>query len=531
MTLLLLALGCGPVENGPPITVSIAPAEPVQGRDALVCETAASRVHWLVDGAPVPAVSGKEVPAETTRLGREWTCVADVRPVKVEATVTARPLGGNVLVFLIDDIGVDKVAVYDQLDDAPPQTPVIDGLADTGIRFHRAWSAPVCSPTRATLLTGRYGRRTGLGRIIDEEAPNQILAYEEIFVPEMLAYSDLAYATAMTGKWHLAWLRPRYLDHPSAGAGFAYHTGSMDNLGRAIVPDGEPRGYWHWENNANGSIVYRDRYATDYTVEQAVGLTENMPEPWFLYVPFNGAHVPYHEPPAEYVYTPPVDDSSPELFRAMVESVDIAIGNILDGMPADVRERTTVFVIGDNGTAQASTLPEVEFAKGSVLEPGIRVPFVVNGHGVETVGVSHALVNTVDLFDTIAAMTGADLGRMDAELEGLPRDSKSFLPVLADLEAGARTLNYAEYFTPNGPGPYEQSFRAVTDGRFKLVDVQGGPFAGSLLFDLDGAGEAVDLLAEGPLDPEAQAAYDALDLAMLGYVEDLVYDAPFEVPP
>lgn len=523
MSGLLFLLGC----PSPEPTVEIRPASPVQGRDALFCVTEASEVTWRVDGVAVSGDGdGRSIAAERTREGREWTCTATERDVSVSTSVTAEPLASNVLLFLLDDIGVDKIGVYDQLDDAPPQTPVIDGLAADGIRFHRAWSAPVCTPTRATVLTGRYGRRVGLGRIIDQEAPNHILAYEETFIPEMLRYAPEPVAASMTGKWHLAWIRPRYLDHPSAGAGFEYHSGSMDNLGRAVVPDGDPRGYFHWENNVNGSLIYRDRYATEFTVEQAVGLTQNMPEPWFLYVPFNGAHIPYHTPPDDYVYTPPADESSPELFRAMVESIDIAIGNVLDGMEPDVRARTTVFVVGDNGTAVASTLPELEFAKGSLLESGVRVPFIVQGHGVEQTGVSDTMVHTADLFDTVAAIMGADLEAMDAEPGALPRDSQSFLPVLADLDAPGRDTLYSEWFDPNGPPPYDQDWRTVTDGRFKLLVLSNTEESIQLLYDLESDPDELNDLLEAPLSAEAAAAQSDLQARLDALEADLIYDSP-----
>lgn len=518
----------GPSDTPPPRVpeVRIEPAGAISGLQPLTCVTDASAFRWEVDGRAW--ATGGSIAAEDTRAGRSWSCIAGTLPAEQEvtATVELEPLGSNLLVFLVDDIGIDKVGVYGALDDAPPQTPVIDGLAAEGVRYHRAWATPVCSPTRATLLTGRFGRRTGLGRIIDEDRPNQILSYDETFVPEMLAWAPSTYSTAMVGKWHLAWLRPQYLDHPSAGAGFEYHAGSMDNLARSVVP-AVGRGFYFWEENLNGTLSFREIYATRRSVQQATDLTHAMPEPWFLYVPLNGAHVPYHRPPDDLVYTPAADDSSPELFRSMVESIDIAIGQVLDGMDPLVRERTTIFVIGDNGTAQNSTLPRVdgEDAKGSVLEGGVRVPFIVAGKGVTARGVSHQLVHTVDLFDTIAAITGADLDAMDATEATLPRDSVSFLPTFADLEAPTRAFNYDEAFRPNGPGPYTQSDRAVTDGRFKLVTREGDVNA-EFFFDLDSPdGEEVDLFA-APLSDEAAAAEALLRQELQRLVADLVYDSP-----
>ena len=494
--------------------VRIEPENPVWGMHDLHCVSDADEVRWEVDGTPF---EGEVVPADAVRQGRTWTCFAGDNSV----SVTPEPLGSNILLFLLDDIGVDKIPVYDALDDAPPQTPVIDGLANEGIRFHRAWSTPVCSTTRSTIMTGRLGRRTGLGRIIDDERPHHILSYDETFIPEMLEFSPLDYDTAVVGKWHLAWIQSQYLDHPGVGAGFDYFAVSMDNLSRAINPV-PGRGYFLWEENHNGTDVYRDVYATRRTINQATDLTWNMAEPWFLYVPFNGAHIPYHNPPEELVYTAAVDNSDPERFRAMVESIDIAIGEVLDGMDPDIRARTTVFVVGDNGTAKASTLPELQFAKGSVLESGVRVPFIVAGKGVEAGGVATGMIHTADLFETIAAISGADIPAMDARPEALPRDSKSFLPVFANVEAPTRAFNYTEWFRPNGPGPYAQSDRAISDGRYKLA-IREGAINEEFLFDLED--ESVDLF-ESPLSQEALAASTALRAELDRLAEELVYDSP-----
>lgn len=529
MWLMLLSCdGAGTIE--PPATppappeVAILPDAPVWGRDPLVCETDGVEVRWEVDG--VAWEGGATVPADATRAGRTWTCTAvSAEGATANASVEPAPLASNILLFLLDDIGVEKVQVYGRPDDAAPQTPVIDGLAAEGVRFHRAWSTPVCSTTRSTIMTGRWGRRTGLGRIIDDDRPDHILAYDELFVPEMLAYAPDDYSTAMVGKWHLAWIEPQYVDHPSAGAGFDFHAGSMDNLGRSVLPSPQPRGYFFWEENFDGELTFRDVYATRRTINVASQLTHTMPEPWFLYVPFNGAHVPYHDPPDDLVYTPAADDSDPERFRAMAESIDIAIGQILDAMDPQVRAQTTVLVVGDNGTAKDSTLPRLPFAKGSVLEPGVRVPFVVAGNGVTARGVSHALVHTSDLFTTIAAIAGVDLDAMDAAEQALPRDSASFLPALADVDAPGRAMLYTEAFRPNGPGPYDQSDRAVTDGRFKLA-IREGVLTGEFLFDLESPEEEGLNLYDQPLSAEAAEADERLR-AELGRLEgELVYDSP-----
>jgi arylsulfatase B len=522
----LVLLSCtepDPVE--PTVRPSILPVDAVQGRDALTCVGPPGPVRWTVDGAPVDGdePGGRRIAADRTRLGREWRCEAGTGSQVTSATTRVEPLLGNVVVFVLDDVGVEKIGAYGQLDDAPPHTPVIDGLASTGIRFDRAWAAPVCSPTRAALLTGRHARRTGIGWLVDDGTSPEILAYDETFIPEMLAWSDTPYAAAMTGKWHLARLAADNADHPSVGAGFAYHSGPLDNLERAVQVQA-PRNYFHWENNQNGDLQVSWTYATRHTLTQAAELTRAMPEPWFLYVAFNAAHIPYHDPPDDLVYAPAVDASAPERFRAMTESADIAIGRVLDGMGPDLRARTTIFVIGDNGTAADSRLPAGGPAKGSISERGIRVPFIVHGHGVRSPGVSNALVHVVDVFDTVAAIAGADLTAMDAA-GALPRDARSLLPVLGDLAAPVREVNYADVFLPNGPPPYLLAQRAVTDGRYKLV--ADHPTGARHLFDLGSDPEEQTDLFDAPPD-DALPRLQALERALAAYGEQLVYDAPLQ---
>ncbi|MCB9675282.1 MAG: sulfatase-like hydrolase/transferase [Alphaproteobacteria bacterium] len=175
----------------------------------------------------------------------EPTPELSVAPVPVEAPVPPEPeeplpRGGNVLVLLIDDVGVDKVGAYGG--GYAARTPRIDALASQGIRFTNAYAAPMCSPSRAILLTGRYGRRTGIGTITEKESNGSELPLDAVTIPEALDFATGAtWTNAAIGKWHLA--GPAAADwktHPNR-QGFDWFVGTRGN------PEyKEGRGYFHW---------------------------------------------------------------------------------------------------------------------------------------------------------------------------------------------------------------------------------------------------------------------------------------------
>ncbi len=168
----------------------------------------------------------------------------------------------NVLLVLLDDAGVDKVSSYGMHPDAPP-TPHIDALAAEGQRFTQAWAYPVCSPTRAALLTGQHVRRYGIGsRLLPNEDALELKAADTLSLAEMVA--EVGYDTSFVGKRHLSSgrLGEAGYDHPTAH-GFAWSEGSLANL---VASMGEPendRGYTYWEELRSGCATWRTRYATD----------------------------------------------------------------------------------------------------------------------------------------------------------------------------------------------------------------------------------------------------------------------------
>ena len=187
----------------------------------------------------------------------------------------------NVLVVLIDDVGVDKLQLYGS--DLAPPTPTLDRLAAEGMRFDRAYAAPVCSPTRGILLTGNHPSRNELGWIVDTGNREGMLPLEAVTIPEALPDE---WSNSAVGKWHLAGpSAEHYLDHPNL-SGFDWYAGSPGNP--AYAGDG----YYNWDRNENGVITESPVYMTTDTVDTALERIATLEEPWFVYVAFNAAHGP-----------------------------------------------------------------------------------------------------------------------------------------------------------------------------------------------------------------------------------------------
>jgi arylsulfatase A-like enzyme len=399
----------------------------------------------------------------------------------------------NVVLIVLDDIGVDRVGAYGE---APagavePCTPNLDALAANGLLFRNCYADPLCSPTRAQILTGRHGFRTGVGQLVDASGSRSGLsATFERTLPEILG----TYDSSLVGKWHLGNASLDGLDHPLR-SGFRYYSGSMYNLGVGPVDYGNgaldctpfgPLGYYNWvktENVGPGQLGQScsSTYATTDTVDDAVASLFAMQEPWFLQVNVNAAHLPPELPPPALCPNPGTcatqycqigTPSVAEALDAMVEALDRELGRLLASVQS-VDPDAYILVISDNGSdpnaargAQGSCFGP-DRSKGTLFQGGIRVPLIVAGPSVVP-GECTNLVQATDLFATIA-----DLTHSAATAE----DSVSFEPYLRGRLTPRRAYAYSELFTPNFVSPDKTSalfqprahLRAVIDGHYKLI--------------------------------------------------------------
>lgn len=449
----------------------------------------------------------------------------------------------NILVILGDDMGVETLASFG-VGTQTPRTATLDALAERGVRFTNMWSQSMCSPTRATILTGRYGFRTGVGGPTGDNVargpmpepppvPAGVVEFgmgagmgmgmgftftgvadggrwgierDEFTLTQALsAGPGPGYDKAAIGKWHLSDVRNGWQDHPNL-VGFDHFSG----LVRCC-----PESYFAWVHLENGEFSTRTGYAVTDKVDEAIewlGDPSGRDKPWFLWLAFNTPHTPIHMPPRDLLQSDYSDfeeadaeQQDPRFFDAMIEAMDTEIGRLLDHIGPDVLGDTYVLFIGDNGTGSNAVREPFRpgYAKGTLYNGGIHVPFMIAGPGVASGAVSDALVNTADLFATLLELAGIDSA--EAVPAGITVDSVSLVPYLSDPgRESIRQWVYADSFTTDAG--VESGAYTMRNQRYKLLVDAGVEH----FFDLqDDPYEHNDLMA-GELSEAEQAQLDAL---------------------
>ncbi|MFT4626352.1 MAG: arylsulfatase B [Myxococcota bacterium] len=507
-------------DNRPPepADVRLTPEFPLAG-DAVQC---AADTPADPDGDPVSVTLMLELngePVESidwldTAMDDAVRCVATAsdethETVSEASLVVGPPRSDNYLIVLADDMGTDKVAVYDEFHD-PPRTPNIDALAGEGVLFRNAYAATVCSPSRAQLLTGRHARRTGLGQVIRPLSSDYQLSLDEHILPELVA--GAGWSSAVVGKWHLSgFLAPDPGLHPLV-SGFDHHRGALGNPDQTLEAD-DVGGYYEWEYWVDGERSTSRDYITTVNVDDALMYAATLPEPWVIFVSLSAPHAPYEPPPDELLSAPYDPDIGYwEVFDVMIEAMDTELGRLLDGVD---RSRTTVVFAGDNGTPEEFVRAPWDplRAKGTIFEAAINVPLIVAGPDVAFPGSeSAALVHIVDLFGTAQHLAGIPTRNLPN-----PVDSVSLLPHLLDPDAPSQRKTVAsEWFVPfdAGDAPLSEML-AVRDERYKFVRLWDASFGvvAERMYDLEGVYLEGDNLLDGALSPSEEAARAALSAA------------------
>lgn len=415
------------------------------------------------------------------------------------APAKAHPSSGdpeqNFLILLADDLGVDLVGTYGIGNDVPP-TPTLDKLATKGVTFLNAWSYTRCSPSRATLQSGRFGFHTGVGTGVVDLPGNYGLPLEETLLPELL---DATHTSGCFGKWHL--------QSPAVGGALAPNLQGYDHYSGALNIIRKEEEYFLFEKTTNGVPEMVDEYILTHTIDDALTWIDQQEGPWLCSLNLHVPHAPTHTPPAElHSFGTDLPDERTK-YKAAVEAMDTELGRMLFELGGEVLANTTVIFMGDNGSEPALSPPPINQAngKGTLYEPGIRVPMIVVGPDVAQPGREILGVTCItDVWSTLAEIVGVDT-------TGLPTDSISFLPHLdgsALQGAPVREYGFVEQFIPNGIGPNPNAFRAIRDQRFKVHRTPTGDEFYDLKLD---PLEKNDLLDTGtPLLPAFEAIYQGL---------------------
>jgi arylsulfatase A-like enzyme len=402
----------------------------------------------------------------------------------------ARP---NVVLILIDDLGWTDVGCFGS---DFYRTPNIDQLARDGVRFTQAYSAcTVCSPTRASIMTGKYPARLHVTDWIPGLVPanpkllppdwTKHLPLEETTIARVL--KDAGYATASIGKWHLG-------DEPYYPEKFGFDK----NVAGTAAPS--PKTYFAPWNIATLTEGKPGEYLTDRLAEEAVKfIDENKSRPFFLY----WAHFAVHKPTqgkADLVARDrarkrPRQTHTNAVYAAQVESMDEAVGRVRAKLAElGLSDHTIVIFASDNGGHIPTTSNRpLRAGKASHYEGGVRVPHIVHWPGVTSAGTDCATpILSTDLYPTILEMTGV------ADVSGHRPDGMSNVPLLRRTgELANRDLfwHYPHYqlYQKEGTTPYG----AIRSGDWKLIETYDDMHVE--LYNLrDDLGEQKNLAAEQP---------------------------------
>lgn len=249
------------------------------------------------------------------------------------------------MIILADDLGHGDLGVTGAPD---IRTPNIDGLAAEGVRFTHAYAnAPVCSPTRAALLSWQYQQRTGADRVIYATERDRGMALDNRLLPSFL--KEAGYATGIIGKWHLGYPREHFPTRFGFDEFVGFVVGNIDYLSHTNRL--ENHDIWRGEEE-----FFDERYFTDLIADEAIDFIDrHAEERFFLYLPFNAPHYPFQGPEhrstaGDQQVTRKVNRTR-AVFRSMVESRDSNIGRVLEKLDAaGIGNETVVFFMSDNGS-------------------------------------------------------------------------------------------------------------------------------------------------------------------------------------
>lgn len=332
------------------------------------------------------------------------------------AAVPERP---NILFILADDLGWADVSFHGN----EIRTPQIDKLAAAGARLEQFYVQPVCSPTRAALMTGRYPMRHGLQVGVVRPWAQYGLPLEERTLAQALR--EGGYTTAICGKWHLGHFRPEYLptrrgfDHQ-----YGHYNGALDYFTH-IRDDGFD---WHRDDR-----VCRDEgYTTFLVAKEAARLIEQQDpaKPFFIYLPFNAVHAP-HQVPEKYMAPYSRFEEPRRTYAGMVAAMDEAIGHVIEALDKrGLRQKTLIIFSSDNGGPRPGKVTSngpLRAGKGTLYEGGVRVPaFAVWEGQIKPGSVVNEPMHMVDWYPTLLG-----LARAPRE-QKLPLDGRDAWPTIAE---------------------------------------------------------------------------------------------------
>lgn len=367
----------------------------------------------------------------------------------------------NVIYLLVDDLGGNDVGWRNPR----IKTPHLDALAKQGAKLDQYYVQPVCSPTRAGLLTGRYPFRYGFQTGVVRPWAQYGLPLEEQLLPQGL--KSAGYETAISGKWHLGHFQPAYL--PTA-RGFDHQYGHYNGALDFFTHERDGGFDWHKNDKVN-----RDEgYSTELIGREAARVIRerDKAKPLFLYVPFNGVHSP-HQVPEKYLSLYPDLKGNRRTYAAMISAVDDAVGVISRALDDEkLRENTLVIFSSDNGGPNPGKLSDngsLRAGKGSLYEGGVRVAAFATWPGkIKPDSTIQAPIHITDWYPTLLKLAGAKVEQK------LPLDGRDISAVLTE-NASPAEREVLINTTPANGALRVGDWKLVVNGRRNLMEEGDAP--------------------------------------------------------
>lgn len=384
----------------------------------------------------------------------------------------------HILFILADDLGWKDVGFHG----SDIKTPNLDKLAASGAKLEQFYTLPLCTPSRAALLTGRYPLRYGLqtGVIPPQEAYG--LPADEWLLPQAL--KDAGYETAIVGKWHLGhgdrklWPRQRGFDHQ-----YGPLIGEIDYFTHEA--SGKPD--WYRDNKP----LVEKGYSTRLFGNEAVRLIEghDMRTPLFLYLAFNAPHTPYQAPQEYLDRYKDIEDPSRRAYAGSITALDDQVGRVLAALDKKgMRENTLILFMSDNGgtrnalfTGGIADVSKVKIpcdngpyreGKGTNYEGGTRVIAFVSWPGHVQAGTVQGLLHSVDLYPTVVALAGGKTERAK------PLDGKDAWATISQGAASPRTevvYNVEPFRAALRQGDWKLVWRTTLPSKAELYNLAQDP--------------------------------------------------------
>ena len=384
----------------------------------------------------------------------------------------------NIIYIMSDDQGWKDVGFHG----SDIKTPNIDRLARNGARLEQFYAQPMCTPSRAALMTGRYPFRYGLQTAVIPSASKYGLATDEWLLPQML--KEAGYTTAIIGKWHLGHADRKYWPRQR---GFDYQYGPV--LGEIDYFTHAAHGTTDWYRD--NKLVMEEGYATTLFGNDAVTLigAHDPKTPLFLYLTFTAPHAPY-QAPKEYLdkYAQTADPAR-RAYAAMITAMDDQIGRVVDALDKrGMRDNTLIIFQSDNGGPRSaqftgevdmskSTIPadngSYRDGKGSLYEGGTRVVALANWPGhVKPGSVVDQPIHMVDMYPTLASLAGVPLNK-NKPLDGMP-----VWPVISEGKTSPRqevVYNIGPFFAAVGEGNWKLVWKTTLPSQVELFNLAQDP--------------------------------------------------------